>query len=260
MIIGAFALVSCSKDETSNEVTSQEVSVSSVPAAIPDYVAENYPDAGITAIYKLFNSDTTYAVTLNTAELLAFDEAGSRIGHGEPGLLCDSCGGFQGDSTGGHHGGGHHGGGHHGGGHHGGGHHGGGHWGGIAADSLPADIVNYVTANYSGYQIHHAWADTLCQFGVVYEVMIDSSRMAHKKLVFDLNGTFLASAERLFYMELPAAVTNAVSANYPAYTVRHKAEAFYAAGNTVQYRIFLKQGTVRMSVVLNNEGVVICED
>jgi len=259
MIIGAFALVSCSKDETSTAVTSQEVTVSSVPAAIPTYVAENYPDADISVIHKLLNSDTTYAVTLNTSELLAFDEKGSHLGHGEPGLDCDSIGGFPGDSTGGHHGGGHHGGGHHGGGHHGGGHHGGGHFGGLPLDSIPASISAYVTANYPGYEIHHAWSDTLCQFGSVIEIMIDSTQTVHRKLVFDQNGEFLASAERMLYSELPETVTSTISSNYADYTPRNKAESFTLADNSKQFKVFLFLGTTRLSIVLSEEGTVVCE-
>lgn len=259
MIIGAFALVSCSKDETSTAVTSQEVTVSSVPAAIPTYVAENYPDADISVIYKLLNSDTTYAVTLNTSELLAFDEKGSPLCHGEPGLECDSTGGCHGDSTGGHHGGGHHGGGHHGGGHHGGGHHGGGHFGGIPLDSIPTSISAYVTANYSGYEIHHAWNDTLCQFGSVIEVMIDSTQTVHRKLVFNLNGEFLANAERLLFADLPETVTSAIASNYPDYTARNKAEAFTLADNSKQFKVFLLLGSSRRCIVLNEDGTVVCE-
>jgi hypothetical protein len=260
MIIGAYALVSCSKDETSTPVTSQEVTVSSVPAAIPAYVAENYPDADISVIYKLLNSDTTYAVTLNTSELLAFDERGSHLGHGEPGLYCDSIGGCHGDSTGGHHGGGHHGGGHHGGGHHGAGHHGGGHFGGIPMDSIPASISAYVAANYSGYEIHHAWNDTLCQFGGVIEVMIDSAQSAHRKLVFDMNGEFLAYAQRVLFGDVPEAITSAVASGYPGYTARNKAETFSLADNSEQYKVFLVLGTIRLGVVLNGDGTVVCEE
>jgi hypothetical protein len=264
LIIGALALVSCSKDETSTTVAQQEISVSSLPAVIPVYIAENYPDADISFIVKLTNSDTVYAVTLNTSELLAFDEKGSHLGHGEPGLECDSIGGFEGDSTGGHHGGGHHGGGHHGGGHPGGGHpggghHGGGHPGGFPLDSIPAAIAEYVAANYAGYTVHHAWNDTLCQFGTVIEVMIDSTQSAHRKLVFDPEGLFLSSAERILYAELPEIVSASIATNYATYSVRNKSEVFTLADNSLQYKVFLFQGTTHLSVVLHGDGTVVCE-
>ena len=254
LLIGAFALASCSKDETTTTATSQEVAVSSVPDAIAVYLSENYPDADISAIFKLVNSDTVYAVTLNTSELLAFDGDGAHLGHGNPGLDCDSTGWQPGDSTGGHHGGGHH-----GGGHHGGGHHGGGNPGGISTDSIPAAIAAYVSANYTGYTIHHAWNDTLCQFGTVTEVMIDSTRAAHKKLVFDANGLFLASADRMEYANLPAAVAATIATNYSGYTSRHMSEIFLLADGSNQYKVFLFIGPTRISIVLNEEGIVVCE-
>jgi hypothetical protein len=262
LFAGVIAFASCSKDETTTTSDSQEVSVSSVPPAITLYVVENYPDAEISTIYKLSNSDTTYAVTLNTSELLAFDGNGLHMGHGEPGLCGDSTGWNHGDSTGWHHGdstGGHHGGGHHGGGHHGGGHHGGGNPGGISPDSIPAAIAAYVTANYSGYTIHHAWNDTLCQFGTVIGVMIDSTHAGHLKLVFDVNGQFLANATRMEYADLSETVKAAVAANYSAYTARHMSEAFTLADGTRQYKVFLFMETTRINVVMNEEGIVVCE-
>ncbi len=254
LVAGAIAFVSCSKDETTTTTDSQEVSVSSVPPAITLYVVENYPDAEISTIYKLSNSDTTYAVTLNTSELLAFDGNGMHMGHGEPGLCGDSTGLNHGDSTGGHHGGGHH-----GGGHHGGGHHGGGNPGGISPDSIPAAIAAYVTANYSGYTIHHAWNDTLCQFGTVIEVMIDSTHAGHLKLVFDASGLFLAEATRIEYGDLPETINASVSANYSGYTARHRSEVYTLADGTRQYKIFLFMSATRISVVMNEEGIVVCE-
>jgi len=262
LFIGAFTLYSCSKDETPTTADSQEVSVSSVPSSISTYIVENYPDAEISRILKMSNCDTTYAVILNTSELLAFDGNGLHMGHGEPGLNCDSIGGHHGDSLGGHHGdstGGHHGGGHHGGGHHGGGHHGGGNPGGISLDSIPAAIAEFVSVNYSGYTIHHAWNDTLCQFGTVIEVMIDSSQTGHMKLVFNSSGVFLAIAGRIEYTALPETVSVAIAANYSSYTPRHRAEVFTMADGSKQYKVFLLLSTTRISVVINEEGVVVCE-
>lgn len=256
MLIGTLALVSCSKDETATPATSQEVNVSAVPSAIPVYVAENYPDASISLIYKIANSDTVYSVTLNTTELLAFDGSGKHLGHGEPGLYCDSI--IGGDSTGFHHGGGHHGGGHQGGGHHGGGHH--NFPGGIAIDSVPAAITAYVEANYTGYTLHHAWNDTLCQYGEVIEVMIDSSYTQHLRLVFTANGDFLAAASRAESSALPQAILDAIAANYASYTLRHNAEVFTDAAGIVTYKVFIFSQSSRLALTFNADGLELCTD
>jgi hypothetical protein len=254
-LVGAIALVSCSKDETATSTsTAQEISVSATPSTITAYISENYPDASISTVLKFSSSDTLYGITLSTYEFVAFDRNESAMGESMSDTLCDSI-----HPGSGHHGGGHHGGGHHGGGHPGGGHPGGGHPGGISADSIPAAISEYVAANFAGYTVHNAMYDTLCQFGVVMNVMIDSSYSAHHKLIFDASGLFLAQAHRMLSAGLPATVVAALATNYAAYTLRDKAELLTLADGTKQYRVFLHLNQVRLSVVFSEDGTVVCE-
>ena len=250
VISASLAFFACTKDDSVSSTSYEEVSLASVPSTVSLYIDENYPDASVSTVYKLYNSDTVYAVVLNTSELLAFNGNGRPFGDGIPGLLCDSTGGFLNDSTG-HHG-------HHGGGHHGGGQHGGGHHGGVPVDSIPEAITAWVTANYSGYTIHHAWNDTLCQFGNVYDVMIDSARRDHKKLIFSVEGNFLATATRAAYNDLPETVKAAVETGFAGYEPRQKAEQFILADGTKQYKIFLMSGTERLCVVFDESGTLIC--
>lgn len=247
-LVSAIALVSCSKDETATTSSTTEViSVSATPSAITAFISENYPDAAISNVLKYSNSDTSYAVTLNTYEFLAFDNSQSLMGECLADTLCDSIPHPEG---GGHHGGGHHGGGHHGGGHHG---------GGISADSIPAAIAAYVSANYPGFAVHNAMYDTLCPFGIVMNVMIDSSFSAHYKLIFDASGTYLALAHRISATGLPSAITTVLSTTYSTYTLREKAETLTLADNTIQYRVYLYLDSSRLSVILTEDGTVVCE-
>lgn len=241
-LVSAIALVSCSKDETSVSTSTGEISVSAIPSSIAAYINEYYPDASISTVLKYSGSDTAYAVTLNTNEFLAFNGNLSPLSGSHTELLCDSLNG--------HPGGGHHGGGHHGGGHNG---------GGIPADSLPAAITDYIATNYAGYSAHHAWYDTLCQFGIVIDVMIDSSETEHHKLIFDASGLFLAAAHRFNKADLPAQVSAAISTSYPAYSLREKAEQYVLADGSIQYKVFLHMDTSRISVVFKVDGSVVCE-
>lgn len=257
-LASAIALMSCSKMETNTSSASQEISVSATPATITSYISENYPDASISSVLKYSNSDTTYAVTLSTYEFLAFDHNESLIGESlADTTVCDS---IHDSIGGGHHGGSHHGGGFHGDGHHGGGHHGEGfHGGGISADSIPVAITEYVSANYVGYSVHNAMYDTLCPYGIIINVMIDASDSLHHKLVFDASGQFIALAHRIKIADLPAAVSSNVTANYSAYTLREKAELLTLADSSKQYRVFLHNGTSHLSVILKEDGTVVCE-
>ncbi len=257
-LVSAIALMSCSKDETgTSNKASQQITVSATPSAITTYVSENYPDASISTVFKNASSDTLYAVTLNTWEFLAFDHNGALIGGSMAGALCDSTNGHHDD---GHHGGGHHGGGPHGGCNPGGEPHGGGpHGGGIPVDSIPSAITDYIAANFPGYAVHNAMYDSLCQFGKTLDVMIDSSNSVHRKLIFDASGLFLARASRVNSSDLPAAVSSALTLTYSTYTLRGKAEMFILSDNSKEYRVFLHLNQIRLSVILKEDGTIVCE-
>ena len=256
-LVGAIALMSCSKEDSLTSSTSQEISVSATPSTITSYISENYPDASISSVLKISNSDTTYEVTLSTWELLAFGHNEVLIGESlADTTLCDS---IHDSIGGGHHGGGHHGGGHHGGGHGEGMHGGGMHGGGIPADSIPATITEYVAANYAGYTVHNALYDSLCPYGIVINVMIEASDSLHQKLVFDASGLFLAVAHRIKAADLPAAVSATLTAGYPTYTKREKAELLTLADNSKQYRVFLHGTSAHLSIILKEDGTVVCE-
>jgi uncharacterized protein YqjF (DUF2071 family) len=91
------------------------------------------------------------------------------------------------------------------------------------------------------------------------DVMIDSSYSAHSKLVFNASGLFLAVANRIKSSDLPTAVTVVLAANYSAYTFRDKAEVFTLADNSKQYKVFLHQTGIRLSVIIKEDGTVVCE-
>lgn len=257
-LASVIALMSCSKMETTTSSNSQEIAISAIPATITSFISENYPDASISTVLQYTNSDTTYAVTLSTYEMVAFGHNESLIGESlADTTVCDS---IHDSIGGGHHGEGNHGGGHHGGGHQGGGHPGDGiHGGGISADSIPAAITEYVAANYVGYTVHNAMYDTLCPYGIIINVMINASDSLHHKLVFDASGQFIALAHRIKSADLPAAVSANVVANYSSYTFREKAELLTLADNSKQYRVFLHNGNIHLSVILKEDGTVVCE-
>lgn len=142
------------------------------------------------------------------------------------------------------------------GGHHGGGHHGGGH--GIPPDSLPALITDYITANFAGYSILHAEFDSLCTEGLVKEVMIGKQGSEPFKLVFSASNSFLFRADRIPSGDLPQAVKDYISTNYPAYQVCDRAEKFTMANAGIQYMVYLRQNQLRLKVRLQADGVFIC--
>ncbi len=235
MFIIAIGFSSCKKDSNSTE---QSISISSLPASVTNYVANSYPDATITQAFSEKQKDVSYVLTLNTNEELAFDKEGSYVGDGTNYRHM------------GHHG-----------------HHGNGHNDGdaddvitgIPIDSLSTSITGYVTTTYPGYTIRHAEKDSTCQYGNVTEVVIHENGVPHIKLYFDPTGTFLMSSSRLLYANLPTAVKTAISTTYSGYTSRYAALKLSLANNTVEYFVYLFNGTTHKRVTITDAGVVVCD-
>lgn len=242
-IVMVATLISCSKTKT--DPTSQTINTSDLPLKATQYIDTNYPDATIDIVVAISNSSASYIVTLNTTEELAFSREGEYMGEGEQyhhGHGGDDS--IHGDTLHGHHGGGHHGGGHHG--------------GGIPVDSLPAAISGYITANYAGYTIRHAEYDSLCPEGLVTEVVLSLQGQEPVKLYFDALAAFLMLDNRVLYADLPQAVKDYVAANYAAYETCHRATKLTMADGTVQYIVYLRQGTSKIKLRIQADGTPVC--
>jgi len=244
-VLFATLLIACQKnDET---VSSATLDLSALPQSVTTFISENYPDASITSALKY--SDGTfsgYEVVLSTAEVLWIDEKGN--------LKSDTLVPVCGDSLHSHHGG------HHGHGHnnnHGGHGH---HIGGIPADSLPDVVIQWINTNLSGFTPIQGHYDTLCNAGTVLEVMVSSSTYQPKKLLFDTIFQYVGSASRITSSDLPESVTSSISAVYPQYTVKKKAEKFDFSDGHIEYRVFLASSTDRKRVFFKEDGTVVCED
>lgn len=252
MLIILAGMSACKKDQTTT--TTQSTTVASLPLKASTYIDSNYPDASIDYVVMINNSSAKYVVTLNTTEELAFTTDGDFLGDG----MMFGGNHHHGDTICGdtnHRGGGHHGGGHHGGGHHGG--NGNGH--GIPIDSLSSIIKDYITANYSGYNIMHAELDTLCPDGAVTEVMIGIIGSEPKKLVFDATYNFLLWGKRIRYADVPQTVKDYITANYSAFNVCDRGELYTMADSSLQYTVYMFQGSVHKFVRLKADGTLVCE-
>lgn len=277
----AFATVMVSCTSTTDDLAGLESLTTDASGSITSYVANNFPDATIVSSKV---SKGTVTTELNTGEQVKFSTSGTVISYSNNtsnGLVADSLGltAHNDSINDGHRGGdGKHGdkGGKHGGkdGKHGGkdgGRHGNdstqmsgrhGHdrhfQNEIAIDSLAAEINTYITTNYSGYTVIHAEKDTIC-VGVVTEVMVALGTTQPVKLVFDASNVYLLKAERYEYASVPTAVSDAVTANYRAYTVMKKCEKLTLDDGSINYLVHLKNADTRKAVTFKADGTVSCE-
>ncbi|MFZ4401496.1 MAG: PepSY-like domain-containing protein [Bacteroidales bacterium] len=239
VFILAIGFTSCKKD--SNDSPEQTITINSLPASITQYIDNNYPDASLYQAATVKHADAKYIVTLNTDEELAFTENGSYLGDGEMYHNKKHKNGHH--SHPGHHGG----------------HHGNSTNHGIPVNSLSSNITAYLSSNYPAYSIKHAEADSSCQYGLITEVVIFQSGVAHLKLYFDPSGSFLMSSSRLMYPNLPILVQTAITTTYAGYNPKNKALKLDLANNTVEYYVYIFNGQTHKRITIADTGVVICE-
>lgn len=247
MIAVAIGIVSCKKDNTPADAAVSAETAAKVTA----YIENNYPDAVVDYMIS-YNDGAEIEAVLNTTESVVFDQEGNFAYEDHGGQ-----GGNGGHGHGGHHGDTLHPG---GGGHPGGGHPNGGHHGTpIPVDSLPAEILTYISTNYAGYTAIHARMDSLCPEGAITGVFIRDAGTGHMMLFFDATNTFLMSGTRVLFSDVPQAVSDFITTNYANYTIRHKAVKLTTATGAIQYLVFMKNGSLKKIVRVAEDGSFICE-
>ncbi len=124
--------------------------------------------------------------------------------------------------------------------------------------TTPDVIESYVMNNFSGYEIEDIDEETLCVGTAVYEVDIENEAEDDLELVFDMEGNFLFSETEIELSQLPEAVSNAISTEYPDH-VLEEAEKRDLSNGDVQYKVEL-EGNIDLEVLFDSEGEVICEE
>lgn len=187
-------IVSCSSDDdegTGTEVdlnltaqrSDDHVNVASLPQAIFNYITANYP--GSTIWKAEIEDNNNYEVELNTGVELIFDQEGNFLG------VDDDADDDFGDEH-------------------------------VAPANLPEKIRNFVTTHFAGATIIEAEKENNGN----YEIELSND----VELVFDADGNFLGKAEDdeenddlddedIEISQLPQAVRDYISANYPDNTI-----------------------------------------
>ena len=260
LLMSVFA-VSCNK--TSLTPNDQSINITDLPAKAVSYVDNSYPDATISEALSVTESDASYIVVMNTSEQLAFDAAGNFIGDGEN-HHSDSRNGGKKDKHGKR------------GGHNNGRekhdgrhcdsthqdssyHHGRNHGHYLGIDSLNAAILGYIASNYAGYTLIHGELSEWCDLGTVTKVLVRQEGLEPISLFFDSSNTFLMSGKRDLYTNTPQVGKDYISSNYSGYTVRTKVLNLTMADTSIQYVIFLNNGSVFKMIRIKADGTFVCE-
>ena len=124
---------------------------------------------------------------------------------------------------------------------------------------LPANIQEYIAANYPDFEVDESEKETLCTGAEVYEVELEANDDDEIELVFDLEGSLLYEVVEIETAQLPEAVVSSINAEYVEYKIE-EASRWDLSTDGVQYEVELEQNDTELEVLFSGNGTVICEE
>ena len=122
-------------------------------------------------------------------------------------------------------------------------------------------IYDYIQANYSNAQVDDIDRERLCDGTQTFEVELENENF---KLYFDIDGNFLFSASRIDEQDLPQAVTDAISSEYPGYQIHsNRIKELLFEDGSKQYEIELEQSgndDDEIKVIFSENGSILCSE
>ncbi|MEO8861536.1 MAG: hypothetical protein ABI358_08945 [Ginsengibacter sp.] len=126
--------------------------------------------------------------------------------------------------------------------------------------SLPANVKGFVQKNYPGYIIMIAVSDPLCDGSDAVDVAITKIGLPDLSLIFKPDGTFVQQERYVPLNTAPPAIGQTLKFKYADYTAGGQIEKLTLADNTEQYQADLSNGIISKEVILDTNGMVVCEN
>lgn len=131
----------------------------------------------------------------------------------------------------------------------------------LSDDNVPAQVLDYVNANFPDYAQRYTYKDDICDDTAVFEVELEDGPGPDIYLYFDANGAFLFFGKEIRYSALPTAVQAAIEAFGTDYTVDgDDIERWEITPDSIVYEIELESRLNDLEVVFSANGTLICTD
>ena len=130
----------------------------------------------------------------------------------------------------------------------------------VSLEKLSNKAKDYVAENYKGYKIKKAEYDPLCTGGDAIDVSITKHNSKTYSLIFLLDGTFIQQETDVPFSQAPPQITETLKVKYADYTYSKQIEKLQLADGSIQYLVDISKGTKSKEVILDTQGVVICEN
>lgn len=235
-----------------------KVSNSDLPQAAQDYIVAHYPNATIKEVEKGTEEQSgaqEYSVLLSDGTTLLFDLSGNFLGLDDNHQDGTDGNHEDGDSTNVND------------------DHNGNHEDGDSTDvndehdgdhedgnvTLPAAAQAWLAANFPGTSVDHAEADTLCDGTALISVSVEQGQN-DLDLSFTPDGTFLFKKTELAYANLPPAVKDAVSTQYPGGVPDQDAGQLEYANGSLRYEVQVKYNNKEWEGLFQSDGALVCQE
>lgn len=253
LAIGGLSIAACKNGSGflglgGNNNSATPVATSDLPQKIHDYIATNYPGLTIqkaekededgTMQYNILLSDGTTELKFDLdGNFLHAEQGGGNEGNGE-GEGNDHENGNDGE-----------------------------HQDSVA---IPQAALTWLQTNFPNMQ-YEAEADTLCDGTAVVAVDVDNDQNNEQggnhdtndgglTVLFQPDGTYLATETELAYADLPQAVKDAVAAAFPGATTDTDATKIEYANGILHYEVSVKQtGGTHLEVTFDAAGALLCQ-
>lgn len=247
LILGGLSIAACKNGNGflglgGNDHSATPVATTDLPQQIHDYIAANYPGLTIQKAEKEDEDGTIqYNILLSdgTTEL-KFDLDGNFL-HAEQG------GGNEGNDHENENDGEHQ-----------------------DSIAIPPAALTWLQTNFPNMQ-YEAEADTLCGGTAVVAVDVDNGQDNQQdgehnthddgpKVLFQPDGTYLATETEMAYPDLPQSVKDAVTAAFPGATTDNDAAKIEYADGTLHYEVSVKQPDgAHLEVTFDAAGALLCQ-
>ncbi|MFN7119498.1 MAG: PepSY-like domain-containing protein, partial [Saprospiraceae bacterium] len=126
--------------------------------------------------------------------------------------------------------------------------------------ALPNNVANYIRNNYAGYRIDNWHNEDLCDSRLVLKVELEDGPGPDLDLYFNPAGEFLFAAKEIKTSDLPSAVRNAITTNFPGYRIDDdKSERFQLSNGSFQYKVELERNSGSdIKVIFDATGALLC--
>ena len=129
----------------------------------------------------------------------------------------------------------------------------------VEIDSLPIQVKEFITQNYKGYTILNAEYDPLCSGADAIDVAVSQKNKPNYSLIFLPNGTFVQQEEDIAFSSAPENVLKSIKDKFSEYKIANQIEKIKLADNTVQYLFDISKNSIVKEVIIDEQGIVICE-